>query len=181
MAKVTSGQIGEYFKISLYIAGAFFAYKGIMKLAETFGIKKTEEEEKVDKATEEAAGTSTETNVNNPYLSFNPNYSIALIKAFSKKYPKKTFDVKKQMPTDSTQQATIVKTILDAPRFFNDNEDSLYDVFRNIETQYQLARVSKLFSILYKKDLLEYLKGFLSANELKPILDQVKNYPQYLK
>ena len=102
MAKVTSGQVGEYFKIGLYMAGAFFAYKGIMKLAETFGIKKTDEEEKVDEATEDAAETSTETNVDNPFLAFNPNYSIALIKAFMAKYPKKTFDINKQMPIDST-------------------------------------------------------------------------------
>jgi hypothetical protein len=181
MAKVTSSQVSEYLKIGLYMAGAFVAYKAVKKLAETFGLIKTKEEEGLETATEQASQSSTEAIATNPLLSFNPNYSTALIIAYKKKYPSKIWDQKKQLIVDTETISLMAKNILDAKGFFDDDEDRLYDVFKVIQTQYQLGFLSKLFSVLYKKDLLEYLKSFLSAKELDPILKQVKNYPQYLK
>jgi len=181
MAKVTSGQVGEYIKIGLYMAGAYIAYKAIKGLAETFGIIKTKEETGLETATEEASGSSTEASATNPLLAFNPNYSTALIIAYKKKYPSKAWDQKKQMIIDTTQFSALALDVLDAKGFFNDDEDRLYNVFKVIQTQYQLGFLSKLFSVLYKKDLLEYLKSFLKADEIAPILQQVRNYPQYLK
>jgi hypothetical protein len=180
MAKVTSGQIGEYFKIGLYMAGAFVAYKAIKGLAETFGIIKTKQEEELETATEQAGASSTQAS-SNPFLSFNPNYSNALIIAFKKKYPQKTFNITQQEGIERKKYLEFAKDILDAKGYFNDDEDRLYYIFRTIQTQYQLSVLSRIFSAYHKKDLLEYLKSFLKAEELEPILTQVKNYPQYLK
>ena len=100
MAKVTSGQVGEYLKIGLYMAGAFIAYKAIKGLAETFGIIKTKEESGLETATEQASQSSTEASSTNPLLSFSPLYSNALVVAYKKKYPSKVWDVSKQEKID---------------------------------------------------------------------------------
>lgn len=181
MAKVTSGQVQEYLKIGLYMAGAFVAYKAIKGLAETFGIIKTKQEEGLETATQEAGQSATQASNTNPFLSFNPNYSNALIIAFKKKFPAKTFNITQQEGLERKKYLELAKDILDAKGYFNDDEDKLYYIFRTIQTQYQLSVLSRIFSAYYKKDLLEYLKTFLKAEELEPILTQVKNYPQYLK
>ena len=182
MAKVTSGQIGEYFKIGLYIAGAFVAYKAIKKITETFGLTKTEEEKKLITATEEAAGDSTEANVSNPLLAFNPQYGKALVIAYNKKFAPKKFDNIKQNGGFKAEDYYKMCRVLNlAKGTFDDNEDAIYNVFRNIQTQFQLSQLSLFWSTYRKYDLLEFLKDVLSAKEIEPILTQVKNYPQYLK
>ena len=181
MAKVTSGQVGEYFKIGLYMAGAFIAYKAIKGLAETFGIIKTKQEEGLETATQEAGQSATQASASNPFLSFNPNYSNALVTAFKKKYPKKNWDTVKQEAIERTQYKAYARDLLNAKSIINDDEDKIYSIFRTIQTQYQLSLLSRVFSTYWKKDLLEFLKGVLNADELDPILKQVQNYPQYLK
>lgn len=181
MAKVTSSQVGEYLKIGLYMAGAFIAYKAIKGLAETFGIIKTKEESGLETATEQASQSSTEASSTNPLLSFSPLYSNALVVAYKKKYPSKVWDVSKQEKIDRPKFLELAKDILDAKGYFNDDENKLYNVFKIIQTQYQLSLLARVFSTYHKKDLLEYLKSILNADEIAPILNQVKNYPQYFK
>ena len=181
MAKVTSSQVGEYLKIGLYMAGAFIAYKAIKGLAETFGIIKTKEESGLETATEQASQSSTEASSSNPLLSFSPLYSNALVVAYQKKFPSKIWDVSKQEKIDRPKFLELAADILDAKSYFNDDEDKLYNVFKIIQTQFQLSLLSRVFSTYYKKDLLEYLKSILNADEIAPILNQVKNYPQYFK
>lgn len=181
MAKVTSGQVSEYLKIGLYMAGAYIAYKAIKGLAETFGIIKTKEETGLETATEQASQSSTEASSSNPLLSFSPLYSNALVVAYQKKFPSKIWDVSKQEKIDRPKFLELAKDILDAKGYFNDDEDKLYNVFKTIQTQFQLSLLSRVFSTYYKKDLLEYLKSILNADEIAPILNQVKNYPQYFK
>lgn len=181
MAKVTSGQVGEYLKIGLYMAGAFIAYKAIKGLAETFGIIKTKEESGLETATEQASQSSTEASTTNALLSFSPLYSNALVEAYLKKFAGKTWDTKKQEKIDRSKFLELAKDILDAKGYFNDDENKLYNVFRIIQTQYQLSLLARVFGTYHKKDLLEYLKSILNADEIAPILNQVKNYPQYFK
>lgn len=182
MAKVTSAQVGEYLKIGLYMAGAFIAYKAIKGLAETFGIIKTKEETGLDTATEDAGGSSTEANASNPLLAFNPQYTKALIRAYNKKFAPKKFDDNKQNGGFKGEDYyKMISTLNLAKGFFDDNEDAIYNVFRNIQTQFQLSQLSLFWSTYRKTDLLEFLKGVLSAKEIAPILSQVKNYPQYFK
>ena len=163
------------------MAGAFIAYKAIKGLAETFGIIKTKEESGLETATEQASQSSTEASSTNPLLSFSPLYSNALVVAYKKKYPSKVWDVSKQEKIDRPKFLELAKDILDAKGYFNDDEDKLYNVFKTIQTQFQLSLLSRVFSTYYKKDLLEYLKSILNADEIAPILKQVQNYPQYLK
>ena len=87
----------------------------------------------------------------------------------------------KQEKIDRPKFLELAKDILDAKGYFNDDEDKLYNVFKTIQTQFQLSLLSRVFSTYYKKDLLEYLKSILNADEIAPILKQVQNYPQYLK
>lgn len=181
MAKVTSSQMGEYLKIGLYMAGAFIAYKAVKKLAETFGLIKTKQEEGLETATEEAGASSTEASATNPFLSFNPNYSVALVKAYKKKFPSRAWDIAKQEAISREQYKAFSRDLLNAKGIINDDEDRIYSIFRSIQTQFQLSLLSRVFSFYWKKDLLEYLKSILSADELDPILKQVQNYPQYLK
>lgn len=182
MAKITSSQVGEYVKIGLYMAGAYIAYKAIKGLAETFGIIKTKEETGLVTATEEAAGDSTEANASNPLLAFNPQYGKALIIAYNKKFAPKKFDnIKQNGSFKGEDYYKMCRTLNLAKGFFDDNEDAIYNVFRNIQTQFQLSQLSLFWSVYRKTDLLEFLKGVLNANEIAPILSQVKNYPQYLK
>jgi len=168
-------------KNAFLIAGAVVGFIALKKIAETFGIIQTKEESKVETATEDSAGTSTEANVSNPFLAFNPLYSNALVTAYNKKYPKKVWDIKKQEGMERTQYKAFSRTLLNAKGIINDDEDAIYSIFRNIQTQYQLSVLSRVFNVYWKKDLLEYLKGVLKADELAPILAQVKNYPQYFK
>ena len=181
MAKVTSSQVGEYVKIGLYMAGAFIAYKAIKKLAETFGLVKTKEEEGLETATEQASQSSTEASATNPLLSFNPNYSTALVTAYKKKFPDKAWNIAKQEGISRDQYKAFSRDLLNAKGIFNDDEQKIYSIFRTLQTQFQLSLLSRVFSFYWKKDLLEYLKTTLSAEEIAPILNQVKNYPQYLK
>jgi hypothetical protein len=181
MAKVTSTQVGEYLKIGLYVGGGFLAYKAIKNLAETFGLVKTEQEQQVDTATDQASGSTVQTPEKpNPFLAFNPTYAKALVEAYRKKYGN-TWNNKAQLKIASKDYLKLAKLLNDSKGFFNDDEDKLYSVFRLIQTQFQLSSLSIIFNFYYKKDLLEYLKSFLSAEEIAPILNQVKNYPQYFK
>lgn len=181
MAKITSNQISEYVKIGLYMAGAFIAFKAIKKLSETFGLTKTKEEEGLETATEQGAQSSIEASATNPFLSFNPNYSNALVSAYKKKFPSRTWNIEKQEGIPRTQYKAFSRDLLNAKSIFNDDEDRIYTIFRTIQTQYQLSVLARIFSFYWKKDLLEYLKSILSASEIDPIFKQVKNYPQYLK
>jgi len=48
-----------------------------------------------------------------------------------------------------------------------------------LQTQYQLSFLSRTFSFYYKKDMLSYLKTFMDDNNLRDVLEIIKNYPQY--
>jgi len=181
MAKITSSQVSEYLKIGLYMAGAFVVYKAVKKLAETFGVIKTETEEKLETATEEAGASSTEASSTNPFLAFNPNYSTALVTAYKKKFPSREWNIAKQEGISRDQYKAFSRDLLNAKGIINDDEVRIYSIFRTLQTQFQLSLLSRVFTFYWKKDLLEYLKTILNAEELDPILKQVKNYPQYLK
>jgi hypothetical protein len=176
-------------KLGAVAVGAFAIYKLLQKI----GLVKTAEEETTQADTEEASQSAATANVNpeseanrNAMLSFNPQYRSALVIAYAKKYGKDKTKSQlaawlklQQMPSDTA--SIFAKQIYDSKGTFNDNEDTLYNIFRNIKTQYQLSFISGIFSTVYKKDLLEYLKSFLNDVEINKLLTMVKNYPQYQK
>jgi hypothetical protein len=181
MAEDKSKQVFEYIKIAVLIGGAYLGFKAIKGIAETFGLVKSEAEEKIDTATSSAGGSTIEAQSSDPYLSFSPQYTLALVRAWLKKYPKKVWNFKGQTKFDTDVYHKYAKTLYDAKGFFKDNENSVLDVFRNLQTQYQLSYLAKFFSAFYNKDMLSYLKTFMDDDNLEDVLEIIKNYPQYYK
>ena len=54
---------------------------------------------------------------------------------------------------------------------FNDDEESIYAVFRNIRFQTQVASIVSAYETLYRKDLLNELRSKLSENEFNKVID----------
>jgi hypothetical protein len=180
MAAVKSSDVKDYLKIGLYLGGAFLAYKAIKGLAETFGLIQTEAENTLDHTSDQASGDSSTLN-SSPFIAFNGNYAAAIVKAYNKKYGAGKFNANFQLKFPPVAFLDLVHSIYNSKGTFNDNEEATFGVFRQIQTQYQLSLLSSLFYVYYKKDLLEYLKGFLNADEMLIITNIVKNYPQYFK
>jgi len=179
MAKVNSSSVKEYIKIGAYLGIAYLGYKAIKGIAEKFGIVKSEAEQSIDTGTTSAGGSTIEVQNSNPFLSFSPQYSNALVSAWQKKYPNKTWDNKKQLKFDLMLYKTYADSLYNAKGIFKDDENSVLDIFRNLQTQYQLSFLSRTFSFYYKKDMLSYLKTFMDDNNLRDVLEIIKNYPQY--
>ena len=186
MAKINSGQVKDYIKIGAYIGIAYLGYKAIKGIAETFGIIKSKAQEDIATGTQSAGGSTIEVQNANPYLSFSPQYAVSLISAFQKKYPSKKWNNKFQMRFDVSQYKGygikpdgFADRIYNAKGFFKDDENSVLDVFRNLQTQFQVSQLARFFSAYYKKDMLAYLKTFMDDSNLKDVLDIIKNYPQY--
>jgi len=185
MAKVQSSDVKEYLKIGLYAAGAYFGFKALKSLAETFGIIQSGNESDLDTGSDNAAGDSTASYPSDsPMKAFNGNYATALIVDFNKKYKPKVFNAVYQLKIGQPAMLKLVQQIFEAkgiPYISNDKEDSVYSVFNSIQTQYQLSILSSIFNYFYKRDLLEYLKSFLNADEMHPVTERVNNYPKYFK
>lgn len=180
MAKVTSGQVGEYIKIAAYLGAGYLAYKAIKGLAETFGLIKTEAEDKLDTSTDVASGDASIL-IDNPLIAFNGNYATAIIIAFNKKFGRGKFNATFQNFVGTKTLPELSRKLWESSHFFNDDEEAVYGIFRSLRSQYQLSILSSLFFHAYGKDLLEYLKKFLDANEMEKIIDIVKNYPKYIQ
>lgn len=162
-------------KTAIQIALGTAALLAIYKIMQKFGLIQTGAEAKEEQATTQASGSSTEVDFNNPMLSFNPNYWQTIFKDIVKKNNKVFVDWKIQkIPLNYYDLAN---QVYDAKGFFHDDNEKLYSVFRNIQTQYQLSNVAFYFDLKYKKDMLEYIKSFLNSDEIERIFDMVKNYP----
>ena len=181
MAEDKSSQVFGYIKIAFLLGGAFLGYKAIKGIAETFGLIKSADEEKIDKASGEAAGSTVDAQSNNPYLSFSPQYEFALMAAYKTKYPKKKWDTLKQSKWTFSKYKEYTDQLYNAKGIFKDDENSVLDIFRNLQTQFQVSELARYFSYFYKKDMLAYLKTFMNDDNLKEVLEIIKNYPQYYK
>lgn len=73
-------------------------------------------------------------------------------------------------------QSKLVKQLYDSQGLFNDNENSVYDVFKQLNYQTALSQLSYIFSQTYSESLYDYLTGFMSDSEMRRIYDIVKNY-----
>lgn len=181
MAEDKTKQVISYVKIGAILGIAYLGYKAIKNLAETFGLVKSEAEEKIDTATTSAGGSTIETQSNNPFLSFSPQYTTALVAAWQKKYPNKVWNAKQQFKFDTMIYKNFADTLYNAKGIFKDDENSVLNIFRNLQTQYQVSFLAMIFSFFYKKDMLTYMKSFMDDNNLKEVLEIIKNYPQYYK
>ncbi len=174
----TDEKIGIAFKLVLAGVGMY----AVKKIGEEFGLFDTKQEKDLEQATEDAAESATTVNAANPLLAFNPNYLGVLVQAYNKQKKPKIFNATYNLyGLTEADYKTIVGDLKASANLFDDDEDAVYGIFRKIQTQWQLSLLSSMFSHVYKKDLLQYLKSFMSAKELDPIIQIVKKYPQYRK
>lgn len=72
-----------------------------------------------------------------------------------------------------------VNDLWDATGYFNDDEEQIYGVFRQMKTKSQVASLAKRFNELKSFDLYNYLENYLDESELlkvKAIIDQKPMY-----
>ncbi len=81
----------------------------------------------------------------------------------------------------SQLQATkFAKQIKEAKRSFNDDEEAVAQVFKRLQDKTQVADLSRVFYVQYKKDLYQYLRSFLSSSEMTDLVKKpVRNLPKY--
>ena len=127
MANLKSQQVTEYVKIGLYLSLAYFGFKAIKSLAESFGLSKTESEVLTDEATTDVAQSTTEAS-SNPFLSFSPMYSNALVTAWKKSHPNQAWNITKQEKLPRLQYLDLAKDINESNGYFNDDVvTTIYD------------------------------------------------------
>ena len=73
------------------------------------------------------------------------------------------------------------KELYAAKGLVNDDEDAVQAVFRSkVKDKVHVSNIAGAFEKDYSKNLLEYLRNFLSSSELKSlVLDPVRNLPNY--
>jgi hypothetical protein len=75
--------------------------------------------------------------------------------------------------------AAYVEDLWDATGYINDDEETIYGVFRAMKTQSQIAALAKRFNQLKNRDLYGYLRNYLNDAEMlniKKIIDQKPKY-----
>lgn len=65
--------------------------------------------------------------------------------------------------------------------FFNDNETKILNAFKRAVTKPEINLLSRLYSALYKKDLMYDIKDNLNAKEILPIAKYINGLPEYVK
>lgn len=172
-------ETGTTVKNVLYIALGAGALLGMYKLFQKFGIIKTAEEEQSQLVTKKAGGDSTTIDSKNSFLSFNPNYWITIIKSFNSKKMKITMAV--QQIVSYSELVKMAEEVKNSYGYFHDDNEKLYNVFRTIQTQFQLSLLAYTFKEKYKKDMLAYMQSFMSESEMAGIYDIINNYPLLIK
>jgi hypothetical protein len=70
------------------------------------------------------------------------------------------------------------KQIFDAKGFFKDNEAAVYDIFLNkIKTRGDLYLLNQYFSLYHNGQIVQFINGFMSSKEIKPIYDRINRLP----
>jgi len=85
---------------------------------------------------------------------------------FFKKYPLKKTDKPNFAKINFDVFARGVKN---AKGFFNDNEDALFGIFRDLPTQKSVAFLAMYFNSVYKIDMGLYMDGFMSDSDVAKI------------
>ena len=85
---------------------------------------------------------------------------------FSPNYWKKKKNAK-ILTTNSAR--ALASNIYNAAGYFNDNEEAVYGVFRQLTYKTQLSWLSYIFYKQYGEDLLQYLKSFMNSDELATV------------
>lgn len=94
---------------------------------------------------------------------------------WSKSYYKQ-FKGKKPKLLEQKFAQKLVNTLWDAGSFYNDDEQKMYGVFRQLSTKTELSHLSDWFFNLKGQDLAQYLNNHLNSDEMKIIYDIVNKY-----
>ena len=151
--------------IAIAVAAIIVGYF-VYKILNFFGIIGT---------TKESEGTK-ELNIN-PAMTGNKSFLQIAGSEYKKKYgkPITTNEVKRLTPTSSTLLEWKNK-LVNAKGFFNDNENSIYNVFRNFKTKFDVYMFSQFFQTYQKVSLIDYL-DFMDETELSKLNDLIKSLP----
>jgi hypothetical protein len=154
------------------------------KLADFLGIIKSKEQ-KAAEAAEAALTTGSTANPNildlkNGSLALTPNYLQTIYKKITADYKAKNKTAPKLSSFIGNYPYTdLVKTMYEAKGMFNDNEDALYGVLNNLQTQLQISFLSNYFFKTYKKDLLSYILSYTNTEERAKIYNTIINKKLY--
>ena len=183
-----SKQVLPLLKIGGGILAAYAAYKILQKV----GILESSEVKQVKKLLKLANQPANVLDKNNPLLAFKPNYQKVLANDWKSKYQtfggKGTFSPTIQFATVTVSGAKtlrekvniLIERLKDSKGALGDDELSLYSVFKDINTQYQLSVISTHFRLQHEVDLLEFIKSFTNEKELLTVLTLVMKYPLYI-
>ena len=69
--------------------------------------------------------------------------------------------------------------IWDSKGVFNDDEDAVYGVFRQLKNRAQISFLSEYFFRYKNRDLYEFLNTFMSNEELAKLSDRLSQLPAY--
>ncbi len=138
----------------LLVVGLFGGYYVFKKIGETFGLVRTEQDEKAD-ALKVA-----------DYMA--PAYALNLQKQKKKFYG---------FPNQATTAANIAKRIFESKGVFNDNEAQLMGALNQFTYKTQISIVSYYFLKKYNKDLAQFLSTFLSAQEMAALYTKFDKLP----
>lgn len=69
------------------------------------------------------------------------------------------------------------KGIYNSISMFNDNEERIYSIFRDLSAQTQVASIVDQYRLLYRSDLLNALRSALSKDELNEVTNIISQKP----
>jgi hypothetical protein len=70
------------------------------------------------------------------------------------------------------------RQIFEAKGIFNDNEAAVNDIiFNKIKTRGDMYLLGQYFALQHQSEIISYLKGFLNAEELTPIIKKINSLP----
>lgn len=127
------------------------------KILQKFGLIKTEAEEKEEQSIEKSESISDIVNVFSPTSKI-PGGSVVLTPDAARKY---------------------AKFIYDSAHWYGDDEERIYNAFRQMKTQSMVTSIAIAFNKVYGKDLYYWLKSVLSKSELATVLKIVNSKPKY--
>lgn len=143
----------------LPLAAAGIGFWALYKVFQKFGIIKTASDRAESASIEQSQGLPDDINFFSPTAKI-PKGSTILTDTAAKNF---------------------AKYLYDSAHWYGDDEERIYNAFRNMPTQAAVTSLSRAFSKYYKKDLYFWLKSVLSTSELATVLQIVKSKPKLKK
>lgn len=137
---------------------------GLLFYDKIFGKSKEEKQSEAEQSKIEDAPQA-----KNPTLE---NYKV------EKKAPKGYVYIRKNAARILSQSAKDIKASFGV---FNDDETKIVNAMKRAVTKPEINLLSRLYSALYKRDLMYDLKDNLNSKELLPIYKYINSLPEYTK